>query len=166
MNWVRNNRFLAGFLVVMLLGIGGLGYGLYTALGRYSTVDEQYKTQVAELKRLQASPPYPNQENQVKYEELRKDYAQKVRDLQTTLASYEPAPETPPTPLQFQDRLRKAVEDTLAEAQSAGVETPKEKFYLGFEQYSGAPPDVAATALLSNELNASNASQEVHLSSS
>ncbi len=154
MNWVRNNRFLAGFLAVMLVGVGVLGYLLYTALSRYTTVDEQYKTQVAELKRLEASPPYPNQENQVKYEAIRMDYAQKVRDLQTSLASYEPAPETPPpTPLQFQDRLRKAVEDTLAEAQSAGVEVSKDKFYLGFEQYSGTPPDAAATPQLSKELN-------------
>lgn len=164
MNWVRNNRFLAGFLAVMLVGVVGLGYLLYTALGRYSTVDEQYKTQVAELKRLQASPPYPDQENQVKYEAIRKDYALKVRDLQTTLASYEPAAENPPpTPLEFQDRLRKAVEDTLNQAQSAGVETPKEKFYLGFEQYSGTPPDVAATPLLSKELNAINDLVEILL---
>ncbi len=155
MNWVRNNRFLSGFLAVMLLGVGGLGFLLYKALDRYTAVDERYKSQVAELKRLQALPPYPNQENQVKYEALRKNYAQTVRDLQTTLASYEPAPENPPpTPLQFQDRLRRAVEDTIAQAQTAGIETPKERFYLGFEQYSGTPPDAAATPLLSSELNA------------
>ncbi len=155
MNWVRNNRFLAGFLAVMLLGVGGLGFLLYTALGRYTAVDERYKTQVAELKRLQALPPYPDQANQVKYEEVRKNYAQTVRDLQTSLANYEPAPENPPpTPLQFQDRLRREVEETLAQAQTAGIEMPKERFYLGFEQYSGTPPDVAATPLLSSELNA------------
>ena len=80
-----------------------------------------------------------------------------MRDLQTTLASYEPAPENPPpTPLQFQDRLRTAVDDTVGMAQRAGVELPKEKFYLGFEQYSGTPPEAAATAGLSAELNAIN----------
>ena len=158
MNWVRNNRFLAGFLAVMLVGIGGLGFLVYSAYGRYSTVDDQYKTQVTELKRLEALAPYPEQANQTKYEELRKSYALAVRDLQTTLASYEPAPENPPpTPLQFQDRLRKAVEDTVSSAQAAGVDiVPKEKFYLGFEQYSGTPPDAAATPLLASELNAIN----------
>ena len=157
MNWVRNNRFLTGFLFVMLLGVGGLGYLLYTALDRYNTVDERYKSQVTELKRLQALPPYPDQANQVKYEEIRKNYAQAVRDLQSTLASYSPPPENPPlTPLQFQDRLRGVVEETIRQAQQAGVELPKEKFYLGFEQYSGTPPDAAATPLLSEELNAIN----------
>ncbi len=158
MNWARNNRFLAGFLVVMLLGVGGLGFLLYTALGRYSSVDEQYKTQVTELKRLQALQPYPDQANQAKYEDLRKNYSVAVHDLQADLASYEPAPETPPpTPLEFQDRLRKAVEDTTAAAQHAGVEiSTKDKFYLGFEQYSSTPPDAAATPLLSYELNAIN----------
>lgn len=157
MNWVRNNRFLAGFLAVMLVGVGGLGFLLYTAYDRYTGVDDRYKTQVAELKRLQALQPYPDHANQVKYEEIRKGYAQAVSDLQTTLASYEPAPENPPpTPLQFQDRLRSAVEETISTAQRAGVELPKEKFYLGFEQYSGTPPEAAATPLLSSELNAIN----------
>ena len=158
MNWVRNNRFLAGFLAVMLVGIAGLGFLAYSAYGRYSAVDDQYKTQVTELKRLEALAPYPNQPNQAKYEELRKNYGLAVRDLQTTLASSDPAPENPPpTPLQFQDRLRKTVEDTVGAAQASGVEiVPKEKFYLGFEQYSGTPPDAAATPLLSSELNAIN----------
>ena len=157
MNWARNNRFLAGFLAVMLVGVAGLGYGLYTAMSRYTAVDEQYKTQVTELKRLQSLQPYPDSSNQTKYEGIRKDYAQSVRDLQTTLAAYEPPAENPPpTPLQFQDRLRGAVEETVGTAQRAGVELPKEKFYLGFEQYSGTPPDAAATPLLSQELNAIN----------
>ena len=158
MNWVRNNRFLAGFLAVMLVGVGGLGFLVYSAWGRYSTVDDQYKTQVTELKRLEALAPYPEQANQAKYEQIRKNYAQAVRDLQTTLAGYDPAPENPPpTPLQFQDRLRKAVEETVGAAQSAGVEiVPKDRFYLGFEQYSGTPPDAAATPLLASELNAIN----------
>ena len=157
MNWVRNNRFLSGFLAVMLVGVAGLGYLLYSAMGRYTAVDDQYKTQVTELKRLQALQPYPDQPNQAKYEEIRKTYAQSVRDLQTMLAAYEPPPENPPpTPLQFQDRLRIAVEETVGTAQRAGVELPKEKFYLGFEQYSSTPPDPAATPLLSQELNAIN----------
>ena len=158
MNWVRNNRFLAGYLAVMLVGVVGLGYLVYSAYSRYSTIDDQYKTQVTELKRLEALAPYPNQVNQTKYEAVRKDYAEAVRNLQTSLASYDIPPENPPpTPLQFQDRLRKAVEETVGAAQSAGVDIPqKEKFYLGFEQYSGTPPDAAATPLLATELDAIN----------
>ncbi len=157
MNWVRNNRFLAGFLAVMLLGVGGFGFLLYSALDHYNSVDERYKTQVTELKRLEALQPFPNQANQAKYEVIRKDYAQSVRDLQMTLANFEPPAENPPpTPLQFQDRLRALVEEAVGTAQRAGVGLPKEKFYLGFEQYSGTPPEAAATPLLSSELNAIN----------
>ena len=60
MNWVRNNRFLAVFLAVVLIGAGALGYLLYSSLGRYQQVDSDYKTQVDELKRLQALEPYPD----------------------------------------------------------------------------------------------------------
>lgn len=154
MNWVRNNRFLAGFLAVVIVVGGVLTYLLIASLSHYSEVSTQYDSQVAELKRLQGLPLFPNDANLKKYEEVRKDYQVAVNDLQGKLAALEPAPPaTPLTPLQFQDRLRQVVEETVSHAQAAGVGLP-EGFYLGFEQYRGAPPDTAATALLTSNLTA------------
>ncbi len=154
MNWVRNNRFLAAFLGVIIVVGGALSFLLFTAYGHYAEVSTQYDSQVAELKRLQGLDLYPNEANLKKYEEVRTNYQQAVNQLQTKLASLEPPAENPPlTPLLFQDKLRQVVEETVRHAQASGVGLP-EGFYLGFEQYRGAPPDTAATPLLTRQLYA------------
>lgn len=154
MNWVRNNRFLSTFLAVILVAAGGLTYLLVSGLGRYQEVDTNYKTQVAELKRLQALEPYPDAASLKIYEQKRQEFSAAVVSLQADLASHEPAPAVPPpTPIQFQDRLRQVVAEISDLAQQTGVALP-EGFYLGFEQYRGSPPDAAATPLLDRQLNA------------
>ncbi len=154
MSWVRNNRFLSAYLAVLLIGLGVLGYLLYSAYGQYSQVSQDYQTQVTELKRLQALTPYPDARNLQRYSQVKQNYSVAVADLQKQLAEREPAPENPPpTPLQFQDRLRRVVDEIDKAALQAGVVLP-ENFYLGFEQYRGAPPDIAATQGLSSELDA------------
>ena len=87
MAWIRNNKFLAGFFAVVILGAGGLGYLLYTSLDHYNEVSQQYDSQVKELQRLEAKDPFPNQENLTKYEAVRDNYRQAVDDLQNKLAS-------------------------------------------------------------------------------
>ena len=152
MNWVRNNRFLASFLGILFVVGGGLGYLLFSSYSRYADVSTQYDSQVVELKRLQGLSPYPNESNLKTYEQVAKDYQLKVNDLQAKMASLDTVPDNPPlTPLQFQDRLRQKVEETVQHAQAGGVGLP-DGFYLGFEQYRGAPPDTAATPLLTSHL--------------
>ncbi len=154
MNWVRNNRFLAVFFGVIVVVGGALTFLLISAYGRYSEVAQQYDAQTQELSRLQNLDLYPNEANLKKYEEVRQTYQTSVLDLQKKLAALELPTENPPlTPLGFQDKLRKVVEETVSSAKVAGVGLP-EGFYLGFEQYRGAPPDTAATPLLSTHLNA------------
>ena len=58
----------------------------------------------------------------------------------------------PVTPTQFQDRLRKVVDDVTKFAQQNGVSYP-EDFYLGFERYRNALPEAGATPLLSGQLD-------------
>ena len=152
MNWVRNNRFLAALLAVLIVVGGALIFLLITAQSRYADVAAQYESQVTELQRLQKLPMFPDDDNLKKYETIRQDYQKEVINLQTSLAALDPAPANPPlTPLQFQDKLRQVVEETVQKAQTAGVGLP-EGFYLGFEQYRGAPPENAATALLTTQL--------------
>ena len=156
MDWIRNNKFMAGFLAFMVVGVGLLGYLLYTSYSRYDDVAQQYDRQVAELNRLQGLQPFPDDKGLKKFTELRHNYASAVSTLQSQLAAYEPPPENPPlTPIQFAEKLRKSVEDVSGAAQNVGMALP-ENFYLGFEQYRGAPPEAAATPLLSEELDAIN----------
>ena len=153
MDWIRNNKFMAGFLAFMVVGVGVLGYLLYTSYARYDEVSQQYDRQVTELKRLQQLSPYPDDNGLKKFVALRQSYAASVNTLQAKLAAYEPPPENPPlTPIQFADKLRKVVEERTSAAQAVGMALP-DNFYMGFEQYRGSPPDVAAAPLLSQELD-------------
>ncbi len=153
MDWIRNNNFLAAFLAVMVLGIGGLTYLLIDSMGRYDQVAQDYDTQVKELKRLQALKPFPDQANLASYQEVKKTYKQAVDELQAKLAASSRAPETPPRdPTQFQDRLRRVVDDVTKAAQLANVAYPDD-FYLGFERYRNSLPDAVATPLLSRQLD-------------
>ena len=156
MDWIRNNKFMAGFLAFMAVGVGVLGYLLFTSYSHYDEVAQQYDKQVSELKRLQQLQPFPDEQGLKKFTERRKSYASAVSALQAKLAAYEPPPENPPlTPIQFADKLRKTVEDVSGAAQNVGMALP-ENFYMGFEQYRSAPPEASATPLLSQELDAIN----------
>ena len=158
MNWVRNNRFLAGFLVFMLVGVGGLGFLLYQRLGRYSSVDDQYKSQVAELKRLEALQPYPDQANQKKYEEPRTNYSQAVRDLQADLASYDPPPRTR-RPRRCNSRTscaRRSKKPTPRRPRPVSTSCRRRSFTSGSSSTAARRPKPPPTPLLSYELNAVN----------
>ena len=152
MNWARNNRFLATFLGIVIVIGAVASYLLYSRYSHYADVSTQYDSQVTELKRLQGLTTYPNESNLTKYQEVAKNYQEKVADLQSKMAALDTPPANPPlTPLQFQDRLRRVVEETTQHAQTAGVTLP-DGVYLGLEQYRGAPPEAAATPVLSTQL--------------
>ncbi len=150
MTWVQNNRFLATLLAIVLLGVGGLGYGIYSAYGRFDEVSQQYNTQAAELLRLQKLTPYPEDANRRKYEDVRKQYDAAVRNLQAQLANESPAPEKI-SATDFQNRLRDVVSGVTTLARQNNVALP-EGFYLGFDPYRVTVPPADAAPLLAMQL--------------
>jgi hypothetical protein len=150
MNWVRQNRFLSAFIAVMVVGIGALGFLLYSAYGRFSEVTEQYDRQTAELKRLQSLTPYPDEENLTKLEEQKTQYLKRIDQLREKLTRLE-FPREELTPEQFQDSLRASVSAVEQKAKQNGVKLP-DKFYLGFDQYQATPPKTEAATMLGWQL--------------
>ena len=150
MTWVQNNRFLAVLLAVVILGVGGLGYGIYSAYGGFDEISQQYNTQAAELLRLQKLTPYPEDANRRKYEEVRQQYAESVRNLQAQLANESLTPEKI-IPLDFQNRLRDVVASVTTLARQNNVVLP-EGFYLGFDPYRVTVPPAEAAPLLAMQL--------------
>ncbi len=154
MDWIRNNKFMSGFLAVVAVGAGVLIYLLVTQMGAYDQVSQDYEAAVKEVQRLNGLEPYPAPAGERDLETLRKKTADSVTDLQTRLAAYEPPPEKADfKPIDFQDKLRRVVDEVSQAAAAARVELPKD-FYMGFEQYRGAPPETAAAPALSRELDA------------
>jgi len=152
MNWVKENKFLTGFIIVMVIGLGILGYEVYSAGSAYDDAATKYTATAAEYNRLRHLGPFPNQQNLDQYDVQKKDAAQAITAFQVDLAKKE-FPLTPLTPELFQDMLKASVTDVRKKADDAGVKLP-DKFYLGFDKYETVPPTPEAAAPLGRQLKA------------
>jgi hypothetical protein len=152
MNWIRDNKFLTGFLVVLVIGAGVLGYLLYSAYGAYSDVTDQYNAAATELHQLQTRVPYPDHANLVKYQAERDDLKDATHSLASSLAQMV-LPVEELTPSAFQDRLRETVTSIVDHAGKTGVLLPKD-FALDFATYQTQPPVAAAASPLGRQLAA------------
>ena len=152
MNWIKENKFLAGFLVVMLIGIGVLGYFVFDAMGRVETAQENYTKQAAELKRLQNLPLSPNKKNLDALVAQKSEASKVIAEFQTSLGA-QSFPLVPMTPEEFQDKL-KATKTAILERATEGNTKLPEKFFLGFDAYETRPPAAEAAAPLGRQLKA------------
>jgi len=152
MNWIRENKFLTGFIVVMVIGAGVLGYLLYSAYGSYSDVTDQYNAAATELHQLQTRVPYPDQANLIKYKAQRDDLLDATYSLATSLSQMV-LPVEELTPSAFQDRLRDTVTTITTRAGQTGVLLPKD-FAMDFSNYQTQPPPAAAAGPLGRQLAA------------
>jgi len=152
MNWIRENKFLSGFIAILVVGAGGLGYLLYTAWGSYSDVSDQYTSLAGALHTLQIRVPYPDQQNLVKYRAERDSLIDATHSLATSLSQME-LPVDPMTPSAFQDRLRETVSAVVAKAGQSSATLP-DHFSLDFDKYQTSPPSAEAAPALGRQLAA------------
>jgi len=154
MNWVRENKFLTGFLAVLIIGVGALSYLLYTAYGSWADETDQFNQQAGELHRLKSLSPYPNRKNLDRYQAERDGLIKATQDLASSLAQME-LPPGELSPSAFQDRLRDTISTVKDKAGRMGVRLP-DNFSMDFEQYESQPPPAAAAGPLGRQLAAIN----------
>ncbi len=153
MSWVKENKFLTGFITVMVVGVGALGYEVYSASSRYDEAQEGYTKVATEYNRLRRNVvPFPSRANLEQLEKQKQEAGKVVTDFESQLAQKE-FPFTPLSPTGFQDQLKNAVNAVRKASQEGGVKLP-EKFYLAFEKYETVPPNPEAAAPLGRELKA------------
>jgi hypothetical protein len=152
MDFLKENKFLSGFLGVTLGGAAVLGVLLLMAKGKHTEALDAFNSKASELKTLQNARPYPEEENFKRMEVLQKAHQKTIDDLQRRLAANE-FPVEPLTPERFQDNLRDAVNRVRAKAQSKGAELP-DNFYLGYAAYQAGPPTPDAAPQLGRMVRA------------
>ena len=152
MNWIKQNKFLSGFIACMIVGVGALGFLLFKAQSRYGEVRADYEAKVGELNRLEGLKPYPEAENLKKIEAQKVEHAAAVDAFHKNVAAAQIAVE-PVTREQFQDRLREAVTRITTKAGEKTVTLPT-PFYLGMEKYQTEPPLAEAAPALGRQLKA------------
>lgn len=151
MTWFKENKFLAALLVILVLGVGALGYLIMSASGKLTEATAEYERQVQKRTDLHNAKPYPSAENLKALIAQKDDATTRITALQKALTSNE-LPVEPMTPVQFQDKLRAAVTEVTTAA-GATTKLP-DKFFLGFERYETTTPDTVAAPLLGRELKA------------
>ena len=152
MNWIKQNKFLSGFIAVMVIGVGALGYLLWTAKSVYDEGRSDYEGKVKELNRLEGLKPYPEAENLKQFDARKKEHAAVIDALHKNLATAQ-IPVEPLSREQFQDRLREAVTRIATKAKDSGVGMPT-PFYLGMDKYQTEPPLPEAAPALGRQVKA------------
>ena len=150
MDWIKQNKFLSGFLLILLIVGGALGFLAFSAMGKYDTAYADFQAKAQEYNSLQTQQPYPEEANVQKMQEVQKAHQAAIDALQKDLVKAQ-IPLKPLTPEKFQDNLREAVRRVTAKAGERNVQL-KENFYLGFNAYQGAPPKPEAAAPLGRML--------------
>ena len=153
MNWIRENKFLACFSAIMVVGVGALAFLLISAIGNYDATHNKYTSLTAQLNALQNRQPYPNSQNLEDYQKQTTALATVIENLEQKLSAVQFPLDPTMTPAKFQAKLQATVIDEITKAKATGVTLP-DKFALGFDRYLTAPPVQAAAAPLERELRA------------
>ncbi len=152
MNWFRQNRFLGGFLVALGLATLLSLCIFFRAKAAADAGEERLHRTIAELTRLRASAPFPNEDNLRKTRAQTAGYRSSLLALESELKK-RMFPRPPLQPSEFQAMLRQT-EDSMAErARAARVQLPG-NFHLGFDEYATSLPNGLAAPRLGQQLRA------------
>ena len=140
MNWIKDNKMLAGILGFMIVGSIALGAYLFISYGEYSTKMEEWEQTNANVQRLKTQKIYPSAANYTDKEQQVREYAEKVDLLRVALLDPKVQEEVKPiSETEFQAKLKDRVSAVKKAADSSAITLP-EVFALGFEEYTGTVP--------------------------
>jgi len=153
MNWIRENKFLAGFFGVTFVCVVALTIVLIMLVGTYDATHEKFTTLDRQLTTLHNLQPYPNADNLKRYQEQTTALAAIIEGLEQKLSAVQFPPDPAMNPPKFQAKLQTTVNEEIEKAKDNNILLP-DKFALGFDRYLTAPPVEAAAVPLDRELTA------------
>ena len=153
MNWIGENKFLAGFIGFMVVAAGALGFLLFQQISDYSTKQADYNTKYAQLDQLQKRVPYPNEKNLDTYNNQHQELKKVIDELNLNLAKFDLPLDPGIIPQTFQKNLQSAIADATGKADAAKIQLP-EKFAFGFDNYVSTLSIPAAAPALDRQLKA------------
>lgn len=149
MNWLKNNPIAVALIVVAIIGAGLTSYLAVDSMARRDEAQANLDSQLQKLKQFQNQKPFPTNENLKAVKESLAEYRAELAKYRNALAAME-APLDPINPQEFQDDLRKAVDELEKNAIGKGVALPDDFFY-GFDAYQTAPPSQQEVGELNRE---------------
>lgn len=150
MNWYRENRWLGNFLIAFATALLFTIWFLFHTQGEFSDAAADFNQVATERARLEHLNPFPNEENFRKTQAALETYGATLNKTKEDLKS-QVVPLAPLAPNEFQTRLREAIANITEKARANRVKLP-ENFHLGFDEFTAALPDTAASPLLGQQL--------------
>jgi hypothetical protein len=151
MNWYRENRWLGNFVIAFAVSLLLAFWFLFHAKGQFAEASAQFNQVATERARLEHLNPFPNEDNFRKTRAALTNYGATLNKTKEELKT-QTVPLKPFAPNEFQSRLRQAIVNVTERARTNRVKLP-ENFSLGFEEFTGALPEAAASPLLGQQLN-------------
>jgi hypothetical protein len=146
MTWFKENKFLAGLLVITgilaaLIIFMGLKFGgaLEERLGEISAKESS-------LKGMKGLNPYPTPENAEAKSDSLKELLDSAKTMQEKVLAFRPENEENIAITEFSDGLSASVKGV--KELFPGDKALPERFNLGFEDYASGPPKESATGVL------------------
>jgi hypothetical protein len=153
MNWIKQNKLLAGIAAVAIAGSIALLWFAFSSMGAAAKSISSHKSAVGEIGRLQNGNLFPNAANLSAKDEAVTALQAETRALRATLGEKfgVGSAEDPAT---FGQRVQKQYEDLKAEWEAAGISVPKD-FFLGLDRYrQSVAANPAAVVDLDTQLSA------------
>ena len=151
MNWLKQNPIAVVIIVVALIGTGATSYLAVDAATRRDEEQVKLDSQLQKLKEFQNQKPFPTEQSLKAIKSSLEEYRVELGKYRTALAAME-KPLSPINPQEFQDELRKAVDEVRKNAIEKGVTLPNNFFY-GFDQYQATPPSQQEVVELNREFS-------------
>jgi hypothetical protein len=151
MNWYRENRWLGNFLIAFGASLSLALWFLFHAKGEFAEASVQFNEVATERTRLEHLNPFPNEQNFHKTQAALENYGATLNKTKDDLKT-QVVPVAPLAPNEFQSRLRQAIVNITERARTNRVKLP-ENFHLGFDEFTAALPDTAASPLLGQQLD-------------
>jgi hypothetical protein len=149
MNWFKQNPIAVLLIVVALIGTGATSYLAVDATTRRDEAQANLDSQLQKLKQFQNQKPFPTEQNLKAIKDSLEEYRAELGKYRTALATME-KPLSPINPQEFQDDLRKAVDELRKKAIEKGVTLP-DNFFYGFDEYQATPPSQQEVGELNRE---------------
>lgn len=145
MNWIKQNKLLAGIAAVAILGSIALLWFAFSAMGAAAKSVTSYKSSVNDIGRLQNSNLFPSSQNLSAKEAAVEQLRTETLALRAGLGE-KYGTKTAEDPATFGQRVQKRFEELKTQWESAGITVP-ENFFLGLDRYRqsvAANPDAVA----------------------
>ncbi len=155
MNWIQQNKSLAGILGFMIAGAIGLGVWFYLSYSDYTSAMGEWTDQSGKVSTLQSAKVFPSAKNVKMVEQRISDYRDKFATLRNVLlAPNLQQPIKPISETEFQTKVKERAIAVKKRADAVGMGLPTSDFALGFEGYaSELPPNATVAAELNVHLD-------------